>query len=221
MIKKVLIAEDHESANISLQKTLEELGIIQTDYTYYCDDALFRIKKAVDEGDSYDLLITDLYFEEDHHPQNIPDGSALIVAARRMQPDLRVLVFSAESKAAIIEALFEELEIDGYVRKARHDAKELKKAIDSIAANQTYYPRSLRKDIQAAPVYNFTDFDITIIGLLAKGYKQKDIPCYLQERQIKPSGLSSIEKRLNSLKEKFNFSSNEQLVAFCKDYGII
>ncbi|MFT4024664.1 MAG: response regulator [Flavihumibacter sp.] len=221
MIRKVLIAEDHESMNISLQKTLEELGIALVDYANYCDQALLRIQKAKQRNDSYDLLITDLYFEEDHNKQNLSDGAALITAARHVQPDLRVLVFSAESKPAVIEALFQEQEIDGYVRKARHDAQELKKAIDHIAGNNIYYPKSISGNTKPENTYNFTEFDIIIIELLAKGYRQKDIPAYLQQRQIKPSGLSSIEKRLNLIKEKFNFSSNGQLVAFCKDYGII
>jgi hypothetical protein len=50
---------------------------------------------------------------------------------------------------------------------------------------------------------------------------QKDIPDYLQQHQIKPAGLSSIEKKLNHIREALNFTKNEQLVAFCKDKGII
>ena len=95
MIKKVLIAEDQESANISVQKTLEQLGIIEIDYVFYCDDALLRITRAARAGNSYDLLITDLSFEEDDQKQNIPTGTELILAARAVQPDLKVLVFSA------------------------------------------------------------------------------------------------------------------------------
>ncbi len=221
MIRKVLIAEDHESASISVQKTLEELNITSIDYAYYCDEALLRIRKAIQNNDSYDLLITDLYFEEDHNRQALSGGAALITAARHVQPDLRVLVFSLESQSTVIGALYQELEIDGFVRKARHDTQELKKAVDCIAANRVYYSPGLSKEIRTENTYNFTEFDIAIISLLAKGYRQKDIPAYLLQRQIRPSGLSSIEKRLNLIKEKFNFSSNEQLVAFCKDYGII
>ena len=55
MIQKVLIAEDHESANISVQKTLEALQIFQPDYVYHCDDAALKIKKALQAGDPYHL----------------------------------------------------------------------------------------------------------------------------------------------------------------------
>jgi len=220
MIKKVLIAEDHESANISLQKTLEDLGIPPVDYVHYCDDALVKIKKAKQDNQTYDLLITDLYFEADHNTQKIADGTELIKAARRIQPDLRVLIFSAENRPAIIDALFNQQEIDGYVRKARNDAKELKQALENIANNQRHYPRHLTQHIKQLNTYEFSDLDITIVSLLEQGVRPKDIPDQLQKRQFKAK-LSTVEKRLNSMRESLNLTSNAHLVAYCKDMGII
>jgi two-component system, NarL family, captular synthesis response regulator RcsB len=221
MIRKVLIAEDHESMNISLQKTLEDLGIDQTDHVYYCDDALAKIQLGVKTDQPYDLLVTDLYFEEDDTVQQISDGRALIPAVRKIQPEIKILVFSAESKAAVIEMLYKKLEIDGYVRKARHDAKELKSALECISGNQRYFPRHLMQMIRQKNTYEFTDYDITIISLLAEGMRQNQIPAYLKEKQFSKSSLSSIEKQLNYIKDVLGFSKNEQLVAFCKDMGII
>lgn len=221
MINKVLIAEDHESTNISLQKTLEELEIKNVDYVYYCDDALFRVQKCKQDDQPYDLLITDLYFEEDYREQKIIGGIALIEACRQIQPDLKVLVFSAETKPAIIEDLFQHQEIDGYVRKARNDSKDLKLAIAKIDSNQRHFPDSFKQLIKQKNAHNFTEFDIAVISMLASGIRQKEIPASLQQKHIKPSGLSSVEKRLNLMKEEFGFSNNEQLVAYCKDMGII
>ncbi|RAJ04063.1 DNA-binding NarL/FixJ family response regulator [Chitinophaga skermanii] len=221
MITKVLIAEDHESANISVQKTLEELSITNTSHAYYCDDALNKVVNAVKAGDSFDLLITDLYFEPDGTKQVIHSGTELITAVRAIQPDLKILVFSAENKPATIDLLHRELDVDGFVRKARHDAKELKQAIKELAQHRRYFPRHIMQLIDKKNVYAFTDFDITVITLLAEGVLQKDIPSYLQNKGIKPSGLSSVEKKLNQMKEALEFTKNEQLIAYCKDLGII
>ncbi len=221
MIKKVLIAEDQESANISVQITMEQLRIAHTDYVYYCDDALERIQKGKQAGQTYDLLITDLYFEADGRDQQITGGAALIAAARQIQPELKVLVFSADSKPATIKMLYDKLDIDGYVRKARNDVKDLKHAIDQIDRHQRYFPRQLMQLIDKNNTHEFTGFDTAIITLLAQGKKQKDIPLLLKQQKIEPSGLSTIEKRLNLLKEKLNCSNNEQLVAYCKEQGII
>ena len=221
MFKSVLIAEDHESTSISVRKTLEDLGIAKTDYTYYCDDALMHVKKNVLSEQPYDLLITDLSFEEDHREQKLLGGMELIAAVRAIQPSLKVLVFSAENKAAVIDSLFKELAINAYVRKARHDAKELKLAIEAISMNKTFISENLKQVVKQKNVHEFSSFDITIISLLSQGTLQKEIPAYLQKNNIKPSGLSSVEKRLNLMKEVLDFSKNEQLVAYCKDFGII
>jgi len=221
MFKRVLIAEDHESASISVRKTLEDLGIVSAEYTFYCDDALMHIKKNVHAEQPYDLLITDLSFEEDHRPQKLSSGMELISAVKLIQPGLKVLVFSAENKAAVVDILFKELGINGYVRKARHDAKDLKLALQAIYKHKIYLSEDLKQTVKQKNAYEFTDFDITIISLLSRGMLQKEIPVYLQENNIRPSGLSSIEKRLNLMKEVLDFSKNEQLVAYCKDFGII
>ncbi|MBV8327189.1 response regulator [Chryseobacterium sp.] len=221
MFKKILIAEDHESINFSVQKTLEELHIPNVDYVYYCDDALAKIQKALREEDPYDLLITDLYYEEDHHHQKIKDGKELILNAREMQPALKVIVFSAEHKSGVIDSLFNESKINGYVRKARNDSKELKRSIASVYINKDYLSTDLKQEVKKLNSYEFTAYDITLVTLLSKGVLQKNIPNYLQENDIKPYSLSSVEKKLNSLKEDLEVSSNEHLVAFCKDIGII
>ncbi|RXM50688.1 MULTISPECIES: response regulator [unclassified Chryseobacterium] len=221
MFKKVLIAEDHESINISVQKTLEELNIPNVDYVYYCDDAIGKIQKALREEHPYDLLITDLYYEEDHHEQNLKDGKDLIKTAKEIQPDLKVIVFSAEHKTGVIENLFSDYHINGYVRKARNDSKDLKKSITSVYIGEEYLSFDLKQDMKKFNSYEFSTYDITLVSLLSKGILQKNIPVHLEERNIRPASLSSVEKRLNSLKEDLEIKSNEQLVAFCKDIGII
>lgn len=221
MIERVLIAEDHESASISLQKSLADLRVATVDHVFYCDDALAKIITAKKKGHTYDLLITDLYFEEDGQPQDLRDGAALIRSARSVQPDLKILVFSAENKTAVIDGLYNQEGIDGYVRKARNDTQELKQALEQLEANRKYRPRHLHRLIDKKNFYEFSAFDIEIISLLASGVPQKDIPVYLEQKKIRPSGLSSIEKRLNHIRTELSFTKNEQLVAFCKDLGII
>lgn len=221
MIDKVIIAEDHETANLSIQKTMEELRIKEIDYAFYCDDALHKIKAALSNGKPYDLLITDLYFEDDGTHQKIAGGFELIELARALQPGIQILIFSSEQRPATIDMLFKKYEIDGYVRKARNDASELKAALDTLSNLQQHYPRALAQQIRQSNTYEFTEFDINIIRLLSQGYQQNEIPGYLKQRNIKPSSLSIIEKRLKQIKYELDFSKNEQLVLFCKEAGIL
>lgn len=221
MIDKVIIAEDHESSNLSLQKAMNELQISQPDYVFYCDDALNKIQLAKQKGVPYDLLITDLLFDADGTSQKIGNGFELIRAARALQPDIMILVFSGEDRPAIIDKLFTQYEVDAYVRKARQDIRELKLAFEAISKGGRHYPRVLAQLVKQANAYEFTEFDITIVRLLSQGYHQKEISEYLKIQEIKPSSLSSIEKRLNQIRDELGFSKNEQLVLFCKEAGIL
>ncbi|MCL1669752.1 response regulator [Elizabethkingia ursingii] len=221
MFRKILIAEDHESANLSVQKTLEDYPASATDFVYYCDDALDRIEKSVQLKDPYDLLITDLSFEEDQNIQRIKSGFELITLAKSVAPDLAVIVFSAEKRAGIIDSLFKDYSVDAYIHKGRTDVKELRLAIDAIYNGKKYLSTDSQQSLKEINSFEFSSFDVKVISLLAEGILQKNIPIYLQQENISPSSLSSVEKRLNILKDQLQVNNNEQLVAFCKDLGII
>jgi len=221
MFEHVLIAEDHEIANLSLRRTLEDLQIPSPDYAHYCDQALSKVKKAIQNGRPYNLLVTDLYFESEDSAKQLPDGAELIRAAKMLQPDLKVLVFSAENSAAVIRPLFDELGIDAYVRKARGDAQELKAALANLKQKRRHFPPELRSRQAQENLHVFTELDKAIIRLLADGVAQKDIPASLTGLEIRPSSLSSVEKRLNLIKTVMGFKKNEQLVIFCKEMKLI
>ena len=121
----------------------------------------------------------------------------------------------------MIDVLSKDLGINGYLRKALCDAQELKLAIQTISKNKHYLSDDIKKLLKQKNTHEFNVFDIAIISLLSNGIAQKDIPIHLNKNKRKPSGLSSIEKRLNLIKAVLGFLNNEQLIAYCKDMGII
>lgn len=221
MFKKALIAEDFESYNSSVQKAMEELNITTIDNVHYCDDAFMKIKKSLREKNPYDLLLTDLSFDTDHREQHLTNGRDLINAVRSDHPTIKIIVFSIESRPEIVDDLFKTHKINGFVSKGREDLKELKRAIKAVYNNEKYISSNIKDAIRTKNSYDFTKFDITLVTLLSTGTLQKNIPEYLKENNIKPSSLSSVEKSINNMKESLGLSNNEQLIALCKDWGII
>ncbi|RFZ85185.1 DNA-binding response regulator [Mucilaginibacter terrenus] len=219
MGEKVLIAEDHESANISVRKTMDDLGLPHI-HAYYCDDALRMLGLAIKHNEPYTLLVTDLSFEEDGSPQQLKSGEQLIIAARLLQPDLKVLVFSGEQRPAVIGRLFSELKIDGYVRKARHDAEHLRAAITMIGQHRRYLPEGYRESIRHL-TDTLTEYERAIIRQLAGGMLQKQLPEWLQSQGMSNASLRSVEKALHRARTLLEVSNNQQLVAYCKDAGLI
>ena len=221
MFSKILIAEDHESSNFSVQKVLGDLKIPAIDHVYYCDDAFALLKKSVESGTPYEVLITDLSFEEDEKKQSIKDGKELIKSCRDLYPELRVVVFSGEHRLGVIDLLFSELNINAFVRKARSDSQELKKAIDAIYKNETYISHEQKLPAKRMNTLEFSNYDIVLLKLLSDGVLQKNIPKKLQEQNIYPNSLSSVEKRINSMKLSLAVKNTEELIASSKNIGII
>lgn len=100
MFKKVIVAEDFDSNNLGLQKTLEELKISDVTFTSYCDDAFQWMKRSIADKNPFDLLITDLSFDVDYRKQVLSSGKDLILAAQEILPNLKTIVFSIEKKAS-------------------------------------------------------------------------------------------------------------------------
>lgn len=221
MFQKVLAAEDFESASISVQKSLTDLNIAEKNFVYYCDQALVLLKESLRENKPFDLLITDLSFEEDFSKQNLKSGKELIVEARKLLPHLKILVFSGEKRPQIIKELFSDLRIDGYVNKGRMDGKNLKTAINTIFENRKYISSENLINLRKTDTIELTAVEYSILKLLSEGILQKDMTEMLKERSLKPNSLSSVEKTLNYLKETFAAKSNEHLIAICKDLGVL
>lgn len=221
MFQKVLAAEDFESASISVQKSLTDLNIADASFIYYCDEALDLLQKSLHQNKPFDLLITDLSFEEDFAKQNLKSGRELIVEARKLLPTLKVLVFSGEKRPQVIKELFSDLEIDGFVSKGRMDVKNLKTAISTIFENKKYISSENLINLRKTDTIELTAVEFSILKLLSEGIFQKDMTEMLKEKSLKPNSLSSVEKTLNYLKETFAAKSNEHLIAICKDLGVL
>lgn len=221
MFQSALIVEDHQSSNHWIQQTLKDLGIGTVRYAYYCDDALLMLKRGIEAGEPYDLLLTDLSFEEDGRKQELRNGTMLIEAAKNLQPGLRILVFSAEPDPAVVGSLFKQFDINGYVHKGRRDMTDLKEAVECIHKSKKFVPAEFQQAVRSKNAHDFSAYDILIISQLAQGTLQKDIPAFLQQSGARASSLSSVEKRLNQIKEALGFTKNEQLVAYCKDHRVI
>lgn len=221
MFKNVLSVEDYESASISVQKALEELQVKNQHFVNYCDQGLELAKNSLKQNDPIELLITDLSFDEDHKEQEINGGYELIIEIRKLLPEIKVIVFSSEKRPQIINALFSELQINGFVSKARKDVEELKKSIGFVYNNERHLSQENLNSIRNNDTIELSTIEYHILKFLSEGISQKNMQKYLIEKKLKPNGLSSIEKILNQLKDNLQAKSNEHLIAISKDLGIL
>ena len=221
MFKKILIAEDTLSTNDGLVKSLGSI-VTTIESTQYCDEALLKIKKALQDNDPFELLITDLSFDESHRERKLDSGESLIHAVRQVQPSIKVMVFSMEYRVAKIKQLLEDYQINSYIHKSRDDSKEIKKALQVVFDNDIYLSSDVRQLINNDEnIEDIDEVNIFILRLLSKGVAQKDIPAELEKNNLPNYRLRSIQDRVNKLKELLGASNPAHLVSIAKDEGFI
>lgn len=222
MFKKVLIADDIDFNDVGASLTLKKLGVPEIAYAKYCDDALLKIKKAYLDGNPFELLISDLSFKGDYQLNKLNSGEELIAAAKLLDPNLKIIVFSIEDRAHRIQLLFEKLQVNGYVLKGRNTLYDLHTSIEKAFNNQ---PENISPELlhafQDKATSEINNYDVVLIKYLSLGNSQEQLETVFKQNGISPNGKSSIEKHINKLKIYFKANNTVHLVAIAKDLGII
>jgi len=222
MFNKVLVAEDLDSISITVGQVLEELSVSEIHHAKYCDDAFLKIKKALKDNLPYDLLISDLSFKTDHRETQLNSGDELIAAVKKIQPNIKTIVFSIEDKSFRIKSLFNDLGINAFVSKGRNSIPELKKAIQSVVNNDSkILSQELSHALRDKSLIEIEAYDISLLNSLSKGLILDEIALDFKNSGIIPNGSSSIEKRINKLKIFFKANNNVHLIAIAKDLGLV
>jgi DNA-binding NarL/FixJ family response regulator len=221
MFRKVLVAEDIDSVNHAVASVLKDLQVQEVEHAQYCDQALLLAKKALQEGEPFELLICDLSFKQDHREEKITSGQELIAALKKEDPNLKVLVNSVEDHPQTVRSLWDTGNINAYVCKDRNGMKDLFAAIRSIEQGETYNSPRIEDSLHQRNLLMLNNFEIQLLHGVANGLTQKQIEDNFRKRNISPSSKSAIEKRLKELREEFGANTTPHLIGIVKDLKLI
>ncbi|OXB04322.1 response regulator transcription factor [Flavobacterium pectinovorum] len=222
MFKKVIIAEDLDAMNLGIQQVLKDVNIENFQHSKYCDEALLKVRKAIQDNEPFDLLISDLSFKTDHRELKIANGDELVQKVRELQPNIKIIVYSVEDKSYRIKSLFDNAGVDAFVLKGLNSIEDLKKAINLLyTSNETFISQEVAFALQEKSNYEIDDIDIHILKQLSIGTPQDDISNTFKELNFKTTSKSTIEKRIAKLKDFFKANNTTHLVSITKDMGII
>lgn len=221
MFKKVLVVDDIEGMNHAVGSVLNDLKIENVSYAQYCDNAYIIAKKAIQDGEAFDLLICDLSFKTDHRRVRIASGKELIAILKKEDPDLKVIVNSIEDQLYTVKSLWDTGNIEAYVCKDRQGMRELKDAIFSIERGETYNSPKIERSLKQDNLIILSEFDIKLLKYISNGWTHDEIQENFKENNISPSSKSAIEKRLKELREDFKAKTTPHLIGLLKDLKLI
>ena len=218
MVKKVLVVDDFDGVSIAVGETLKEISKFEINNAKYFDQAYLKIKRGLLDNTPYDLLISDLSFKSIYSNTKLNSGEEFIVAVKKIQPNIKTIVFSAENKSFRIKSLFNKANINAFVVKGRNSIPELKKAVQDVFTEEA---NNSLLELTNRSLIEIEEYDISLLKLLSFGFKLHEIEFDLKKVGIVPNGYSSIEKRINTLKIYFRARNNVHLIAIAKDMGLI
>ena len=221
MFKKVLIVDDVDLNDIAVVQVLNELQVPIIEYSKYCDDAFLKIKRAIQDNQPYELLITDLSFKTDYKAAALNSGEELIEAAKKADSNLKTIAFSVEDKPFRIKTLFEKHNVNGFVLKGRRSIEELKIAINNVFNDMEFISSEVSHIRKDKAVNEIDDFDVKVLRYLSEGIQQENMETTLKKAGITPNSKSTVEKRIAKLKDYFKANNTVHLVVIAKDLGII
>ncbi|MBQ0147359.1 MAG: response regulator transcription factor [Flavobacteriaceae bacterium] len=222
MIQKILIAEDIDSINTGIISILKENFSFKIDYANSCDNALLKIKKSISENDPFDLLISDLSFKVDGNLKpEIKNGEELTIAAKRLQSDLKTIIYTIEDKPSLLKRLKDDIGVNSIVLKGLNSLSELKQSISTIESDENYFTTEVIHKIKNDSTTAINEYDICLLDMLSKGLTQQEISEKFKQDAIKPASVSAIEKRIGELKSTLKANNSIHMVAIAKDMCII
>jgi DNA-binding NarL/FixJ family response regulator len=221
MFEKVLIVDDHASINNDVFEILSQEGVAQIDKASYCDEAYLKVKRAALDQQSYDLIVTDLLFKQDHRERRLKSGKALVSELRTEFESLPIIVYTQEDHFQTVRILIDELGANAYVCKSRESDKELRKALKNVFVGEPFLSKEVEQALIEKHDNEISEYDLYIVRMIAEGHVQSEIGKHLRQSNMYPNSTSSIEKRLNLLKDQFSARNTTHLISILKDHKLI
>lgn len=206
-----LIAEDHSVLRMGISMIIKEMyadaAITEAD-TFYETLKLLQQKQ-------FDLLLLDI---------QLPGGDSveMIDAARKKQPDVRILIFSSYDEM-LYGLNYIKAGANGYLSKTAPPAVT-KEAIEKVLNGETYLSSPLQEkliNVILKPKHSpeqtsvsLSPREVEVMQLLAKGYSGKEIKAVLN---IQDSTISTYKAKIM---EKMNVSNVIELAEKLKAGGI-
>lgn len=207
---KVVLADDHPFLLEGIQAVIKSIDELEVSATVVNGIELMELMPALNPG----LVLLDL---------NMPgyDGLQCLEKIKTNFPATRVLILTSYSQPELIEQLKKQ-HADGYLIKDS-TAQQLKEAIESILAGNTFFPASTHRTIPEDSFF-FDDFlkkfsltrrEVDIITLICKEMSSKEIAASLFLSEL------TITTHRRNIFRKLDVKNVAGLMNFAKENSLI
>ena len=219
---RILIADDHQLVLEGFLNSLKELGDFDVVTTTNCDAAFDLIKTHINSN-PFQLLFTDLSFDNITEESDLGGGEELIKAIRNNEFDIKIGVITAHTETNRIYNVISNLNPNSYLLKSKSSATEIGFAVQKMLANEYYYTHEIHQKILRRNVVQIQmdDVAIQILKELPNHSKISNLEGVIKKNNGTAIKLRSIETKLANLRTDLNANNNTDLILKVKELGII
>ena len=220
--KRILIVDDHELVILGILFSLKKIGNFDIVTTTTCDAAFALILKHKKDR-PFDIILTDLSFENTTKVTLLDGGEALIKAIKNHNIDVKIGVITGHVETNRIYNVIQNLNPDAYLIKSKCGVTELGFAIEKMLANDFYYSHEVHQKIMRRTIVQIKmdAIAIQILKALPKHPKISNLEGIILKNDGTFLKRRSIENKLSNLRADLDANNNTDLILKAKELGVI
>jgi DNA-binding NarL/FixJ family response regulator len=219
---RILIVDDHQLVIQGILHALKEVGDFDVVTTTNCDHA-YDLINTNQNTKPFQILFTDLSFNNATEETNISCGEELIKAIKENCFDIKICVITGHTETNKVYNIINNLKPNAYLLKSKCNASEISFALQKMLKNECYYTHEIHQKLMRRNIVEIL-MDTMAIQILKELPNQLKI-CNLEGIIVKHDGtkvkLRSIEAKLANLRIDLNAKNNIDLILKAKELGII
>lgn len=219
---RIAVVDDHQLMLKGICDSLGEFSNYETECFSTCD-SVFAALKEHKESNPFDVLFTDLSFENTNESTKIDGGESLIKKVREEEISIKIGVITGHTETNRVFNVITNLQPNAYILKNHCSGDELNFAVQKMMKGEIFYTHEIHQKIMNRNIIQI-QMDEVAIQILKELPRQSKI-INLEGKIKKSDGtdmkIRAIENKLANLRIDLNAKNNTDLVLKAKELGII
>lgn len=219
---KILIVDDHQLVIQGILHALKEVGDFDVVTTTNCD-AAFELIKTNQNTTPFQILFTDLSFDNSTEETKLEGGEELIKAIKKNHFDIKICVITGHTETNRVHNIISNLNPNAYLLKSKCNASEIGFALQKTLNNEYYYTHEIHQKLMRRNIVQIQmdDVAIQILRELPNQPKIGNLVGVIKRHDGTKVKLRSIETKLANLRTDLDANNNIDLILKAKELGII
>ncbi|CAM1343257.1 response regulator transcription factor [Tenacibaculum aestuarii] len=221
-LTKILLVDDHQLIIEGILSCLKNIDGLEIETANSCDEAFSKIKSNI-QITPFQLVFTDLSFDNQSQNSNLDGGEALIKAIQEEEISIKVGVITGHSETNRVFNVIHNLNPSAYILKGNCSTDELNFAIQKMLKGEVYYTHEIHQKLlkRALVEIQMDDVAIQILKELPRHAKISNLEGLIKKNDGSLLKVRSIESKLSKLRTDLQANNNTDLVLKAKELGIV